>query len=72
MEKSRPYLQLVIDNPAPLKKECRHSSITPFVESSSGDTLSYMCDYCKAKFATHQVGIFQDAFGYADYYAISE
>ncbi len=67
------YLKLIVDNPKPVKQvDCQHTSISLFSESETGDASSYVCDHCKAKFKNYQVGIFQDAFGYAGYHAITD
>lgn len=72
MKNLRNHLQLVVNNPNPIKKECTHGSISVFAESSTSDAYSYMCDYCKTKFGNQQIGIFQDAFGYTGYHAITD
>lgn len=72
MKNIRNHLQLVVDNTKIAKKECKHGLISVFSENAAGDANSYICDYCKIKFENQEIGIFQDAFGYAGYYAIAD
>jgi len=67
----KPDLKLIV-NDNPIKKSCNHSVISVIAISSKDKILGYKCDKCLKIFKREQVGICADAFGYVDYYAISD
>jgi len=70
---SKDHLKLIIDNTESfIKPLCKHGSISIFSMSSKDKILGYRCNKCLKIFKRHEVAIIADAFGYVDYYAISD
>jgi transposase-like protein len=65
-------LKIVINNPKPNRPICTHKKISVYVTSFKGKVLGYQCETCLKTFRRHQVQLVADAFGYVDYYAISD